>query len=149
MTKDGGLRQIFRTKLPKFHWQSVESPLTGKGTPDSNYCFDGYEGWIEYKQTDSIKRVRSIKPEQVAWAERRARVGGRVFMAVRARYGNCDSLWLVRAPAIRSVFAGGLSSIGPGEGESWEGGPQSWDWAMIALILTSTQFEAKNRLPTP
>jgi len=141
-TKDGDLRQIFRSHLPKFHWQSVESPLTGKGTPDSNYCFDGIEGWIEYKQTDSLRKIKSIKPEQVAWAERRARAGGRVFMAVRARLSSGtmkgeDQLWMIRARAIRRAFSSGLSSFEPGEAVSFRGGPGGWDWGMISLILTS------------
>jgi hypothetical protein len=149
MTKDGGLRPIFRTKLIKFHWQSIESPLTGKGTPDSNYCFEGYEGWIEFKASSTPRKVSSLKPEQVAWAERRARAGGRVFMAVRVRYGNHDLLYLVRARAFRQVYTSGLASLPPSSYQEWDGGPRSWDWGIIALILTSTPFEAKNLPPSP
>jgi hypothetical protein len=136
--KDGGLRPLFRTKLPAFHWQSVESLSTGNGTPDANYCFGGVEGWIEFKRTEGDK-IKSLKPEQVAWAERRARAGGLSFFAVRRDFrdrGSGDHLFLIRGSAARSLL-GGLSSIPQGSSWSWGGGPRSWDWAQIALILTT------------
>lgn len=144
MTKiDGGLRAIFRTKLPRFHWQSVESLGTGKGTPDSNYCFDGVDGWIEMKKTDANK-VKSMKPEQVAWAERRLRAGGLTFFAVRETkkasglYADLDALWLIRGRGGRSLYIGGLSGVSPEDlAGRWPGGPRGWDWWAISRILTS------------
>jgi len=71
---NGGLRQLFRAKLPGFDWVSIESGSTGGGIPDSNYCvrtndITGIEGWIEHKQTDGW--AVTLRPEQVGWIARR------------------------------------------------------------------------------
>lgn len=139
MTKiDGGLRQIFRTKLPSFDFQSIESHSTGKGTPDTNYCFNGCEGWIEYKKTEANK-VRAMKPEQVAWCERRLRHGGRVFFAVRQKrreVGYEDVLWLIPGAGARDLYLGGLASLSPEKvAGTWPGGPRAWDWRAISGLL--------------
>jgi hypothetical protein len=139
---DGGLRQIFRSKLPSVHWQSIESRSTGKGTPDSNGCLSGVEFWVEFKKTDSNK-VKSLKPEQVAWCERRTRAGGKVFFAVRQTLKplgrtsfDRDILWLIRGSGARSLYSGGLASLSPSEvAGRWPGGPRAWDWAAIRDLL--------------
>lgn len=135
MAIDGGLRPIFRNKLSKFHWQSIESPITGKGTPDLNYCYEGVEGWIELKKCTSNK-VQSIKPEQVAWCERRLRAGGLTFFAVR--HLKTEELWLIRGRGGRSLYIGGLSGVAPQDlAGRWPGGPGKWPWTEISAILTS------------
>lgn len=78
---DGGLRKIFRTKLRQFHWQAIETGGTGLGIPDSNYCVDGLEGWVEYKKTHGF--AIGLRPEQVGWHMKRARAGGLTTIAVR------------------------------------------------------------------
>lgn len=137
---DGGLRPIFRSKL-KFHWQSLESHSTGKGTPDSNYCSQGVEGWIEFKKCEGNK-VASLKGEQVGWIETRIRHGGIVWLAIRQRklLANApmaDRLWLIRGPRVRLLYEGGLSACNAFRGDTWgwDGGPGAWDWAEIGRIL--------------
>lgn len=150
---DGGLRQLFRKHLPLADWQSVETGGTGRGVPDSNYCFPnpsggfGTEGWIEFKTTEGYA-VR-LRPEQIAWMCRRARRGGRVFVAVRRwcsagpRREAADELWLVAGaggPELLTVGLGGLTSTPRGPKwpllGAWHGGPARWHWPAVAALLT-------------
>lgn len=134
---DGGLRKLFRLHLPEAHWTSIETGGTGLGIPDSEYCFPGgRQGWVEFKQTSAIA-VR-VAPEQVAWAERRVRVGGRVALAVRcktpasARRTVRDALFLYGGAQARAVLLNGLRTPPMG---LWEGGPARWNWREIKDIL--------------
>lgn len=136
MSRDGGLASIFKNKLPHIHFQSVETWSTGQGVPDVNYCFEGSEGWIELKKTEAIKV--NISPEQIAWAERRIRAGGNVFLAVRRickagpRRKSRDELWLFNGSDIRAVYLKGLTIEPIG---LWEYGPSAWGWKELADIL--------------
>jgi hypothetical protein len=134
---DGGLSGIFRERFRRFHWQRIESMLTGNGIPDSNYCVDGIEGWIEWKKTDS-NRV-PLRPDQVGWHLRRARAGGRTFIAIRKRHNGgprlgaaVDSLYLYRGADARNLVERGLvvSPLG-----RWDGGPARWHWPVIETLI--------------
>jgi hypothetical protein len=129
---DGELRGYFRQYLPAFDWLAIESRSTGRGVPDSNYCHRGVEGWVEMKKANGHK-VR-VTPEQVGWAERRMRCGGRVFFAVRKR----GTLWLFPGTAGRNMIDGPfdrVTSLG-----RWDGGPAAWDWQAVARLLTGLSF---------
>lgn len=138
---DGDLRTLFRQYIADFHWQSVETGMTGGGVPDSNYCFLGVEGWVEFKQT--AHWAVNMRPAQVGWVERRVRCGGRVFIAVRRRPKSVrsgprptgDELWVVPGRMVRILADSGLSGlIAP----VWRGGPSQWHWpAVRALLLGS------------
>lgn len=134
MSIDGGLRKDFRKGLPKFHWQSIESPFTGAGTPDSNYCFDGAEGWVEHKRAEGMKV--KIRVEQIGWHLRRARAGGRTFIAVK----KGDTLYLYRGADVFKLSERGLT-LPPLLKET--GGPASWNWAKVARFLVSPVPPAK------
>ena len=141
---DDGLRSIFHKHLPDGTWQAIETGGTGRGIPDSNFCFPpGVEGWVEFKKTDTY-RVSSVKPEQVGWIERRIRAGGRVFVGVRRRCQAgprkpaMDELWLWRGEAIRAIRDQPMSEIDRDLLLLWQaGGPSSWSWASIRTILTA------------
>lgn len=140
MPSDGGLRKLFKDKYPDAHFQPVESWSTGLGVPDTEYCFPGgLTGWVEYKQTGAWA-VR-ISPEQVAWAERRSRVGGRVFLAVRrqAKAGPrrvaVDTLFLYRGTQARAVLLDGVRTPPLA---TWDGGPGRWEWSKVRALLTET-----------
>lgn len=142
---DGGLRKLFRIHLPTFHWVSVETGLTEQGVPDSNYCVDGIEGWVEYKL--SITNKVWLKPEQIGWHERRARAGGRTFIAVRfnhlggPRKGQPkDCLFIYAGAAVRSVAVSGLTVPSLAR---WENGPARWDWAAIGKVLIEPSYHKK------
>jgi hypothetical protein len=127
MAKDGGLRSLFRENLPKFHWTSIESPLTGMGTPDANYCYDSIEGWIEFKQTKGW--AVTLRVEQVGWLLRRTRAGGRTFVAVRRK----NELYLFRGSDARSLRENGIKGALPVAHET--GGPAKWRWLWLATLL--------------
>lgn len=127
---DGELRKIFRAKLPRAHWTSIESGGTAAGIPDSEYCFPGgLQGWVEFKRC-SANAVR-VRPEQVSWIERRVRVGGRVFVATR----RGQELHVHHGSAVRDLRVGGLRAAAHGLLGSWEGGPAGWDWSAMEAIL--------------
>lgn len=136
---DGGLRKIFQARLPLFHWQAIETGQTGRGIPDINYCCNGKEGWIEFKQTQG--RKVSMRPEQVAWIDRRIRAGGRAFIIVRhkttegPRKGPAyDDLYIYEGGYVRQLMAIGLESYPL---KFYENGPAKWPWDEISLVLQS------------
>src|SRR5262245_11843020 len=125
--RDAGLRQLFQKHLPEFHWQPIETGGTGRGIPDANYCFNGKEGWVEFKRVTGWKFT--IAPEQIAWLERRARAGGRVFVAAR-RTASPQTFWLIH---------GHLARLGLMKNKILVkslGNPASWDWQAIKSHLT-------------
>jgi len=136
---------LFREKFPEAQFTSIESPLTAAGIPDCEYCFpDGKSGWIEFKRTNSM-RIGSLKPMQVAWLERRRRLGGRAFIAVRRviEKRSCDELWVVDCVAAREVMAKGLLATlvwleAPWHGAvyTWAGGPAKWNYHAVKWLLT-------------
>lgn len=130
MAIDGGLHAIFKSYLPHFHWQRIESALTGGGIPDANYCFNRIEGWIEYKQTKAF--AVKFRPDQVGWHEKRARKGGLSFVAVRREWGTGDSIYIYRGKDIRQVKLYGVKAAPLA---FFAGNPPVWDWKRIEEIL--------------
>jgi hypothetical protein len=133
---DGGLRPIFRQQFRTWQWTSVETAFSASGVPDSEFCTTtGIAGWIEFKQT-RIFYVQ-IKPFQIAWLMRRARMGGNAWIAVRRtpialKYDGADELWLMKGDQAEALHHYGL------EGTSawmWEGGPSRWNFDEIATLL--------------
>lgn len=149
MTVDDGMRPLFRKHIPHFHWQSIETGGTGQGIPDSNFCAPpltplgpGFEGWIEYKATEHWSV--DLLPEQIGWLMRRARTGGRVWIAVRRRHDGGPRL----GPPVDElyVFPGALAKVAKAGGglrapdvqratRRWQGGPLRWDWRAVAALL--------------
>ena len=123
---------MFRKHLIGVDWQAIESGTTGLGIPDLNGCVGGVEFWIEMKATTSW-RLR-ISPQQVGWAERRARSGGRVFLAARAIGKARDDLWLYSGRVIRGLVTQRLDQV-PCLGH-WSCGPAHWDWGQVRTLLT-------------
>ena len=135
---DGGLRKIFREKLPEAQWTSVETGSTSLGVPDAEYCFPGgVQGWIEFKVTEANKV--NISPQHVAWAEHRHRMGGRSFLIVRyktaagVRKGAADDLFVYQGIKTRDVMQNGLKTR---PHSHWAGGPAKWSWEKLRIILT-------------
>lgn len=136
---DGGLGQHFQKNLPRWDWLRVENSAVGRGVPDLNGCFNGIEVWIENKTTEGWKV--DLRPEQSAWAARRARAGGRVFFAVRrhckagSRRVAADELHLFGSHQGEDLILGNLKTVVPiGR---WVGRPADWDWAAVQSILTA------------
>jgi hypothetical protein len=122
---DGELRTLFRVNLPKLNWQSIESGGTGRGILDSNFCFQGKEGWVEFKATGHW--TIGLRPEQAAWIARRTRAGGRTFVAVRRAR---EELWLIRGSLIPADSLKGLDGA-----LVWRGGPKNWPWPQVQAAL--------------
>lgn len=145
MSDDGGLRPEFRTRLPQFDWNSVETGMTAGGVPDSNFCCGGVEGWIEYKQTAGW--TVPLRPVQVGWILRRVRHGGRVFVGLRQRRSPGlrvearDRLWILSGSAARELKQLGVADSGKLPAGAvlgwWDGGPAAWDWAAVSDLLLS------------
>ena len=136
MNKDGDLRFLFRKNLHTYQWTSIESPITGGGTPDSEFCTpEGVQGWIEFKFT-RIFAVH-IKPLQVAWLMRRSRMGGNAWIAVRRipsaqKYDGDDELWLMKGAQAEALCINGLEGV---SALCWSGGPSQWNFQEINKTL--------------
>lgn len=138
--RDGGLTKLFMSKIEQAHFQPVESWSTGQGVPDLNFCIAGIDGWIEMKKTAT--NSVGITGEQVAWAERRGRNGGRVFLAVRKKHSGgvrlgapVDQLFLFNSVLHgRDVMVGGLNSA-PALYVSPPNTIRAWDWSAVRKIL--------------
>lgn len=130
MKTDGGLRPMFREKFPEWHWTSIET-VTVNGVPDAECCFDAKQFWIEYKFTSAWAVV--LRPEQIGWALRRARAGGRSFIAVRRTNGRDDELYLFAGADAARLKAVGLRGVEPlGR---FAGGPPGWNWNVVSDLL--------------
>lgn len=135
MSTDGDLRILFRRHIVG-HWTPVETAGTVGGVPDHNFLVGGAEGWIENKQTHAW--AVGMRPLQVGWLDRRAREGGRAFVAVRRwkRPDGADELWLIGAEGAKSLADSGLRGVAPPVLRGrWSGGPSSWDWSEVRRIL--------------
>jgi hypothetical protein len=139
---DGGLRPLFRNHLPKIHWTPVESPMT-QGIPDTNWCIDGVEGWIEFKQTRANKV--DLGPSQVGWIHRRWRHGGRVWIAVRFRHDGgpilgdpVDDLIMIYGGHVMELAENGLRLEPSMISGRWRGGPRRWIWPGIQALLVGS-----------
>ncbi len=125
---DAGLRPLLRKHLPRFHWTTVETGAATMGVPDSNYCLDGIEGWVECKQCEHW-RVE-LRPAQVGWIEQHTAAGGRVFIAVRRAK---DELWLFAGCIVKRLTAERLDQVTCLN--HWNGGPSRWDWSQVQHLL--------------
>lgn len=140
MSIDGGLRKLFREHVAG-DWASIESPFTSGGIPDSNFCINGIEGWLELKQTKG--HAVTLLPAQIGWISRRVRNGGRVYIAVRQqapagpRREARDSLWLFHGMWAKRAKVDGLRGAWSEQALVWHGGPSQWDWAAVQARLVS------------
>lgn len=139
MSSDGGLRALYRQYLKGWQLTAVESPITSPGVPDTEYCsLLGHTGWIENKKTNAwAVKIRTL---QVGWISRRARLGGRVFIAVRRMSkgkDQADELWIIRGQAVEILADQGLRAVAKEDVllRSYDRGPASWEWDQVAKIL--------------
>ncbi len=139
MSIDGGLRPLFRTKLRRgFQWQSIETGGTGLGIPDSNFCSEGVERWVEFKQTEAW--AVPLSPEQVGWHKTRHARRGLTLIATRRWHDGgprkgapVDELWIHTGEHVSTLYENGLKSA-PAVG-IWHGGPEAWDWEAVGDAL--------------
>lgn len=140
---DNGLRPLMRDHLkPMGFWiTTIETGLVTQGVPDFNYMVDGgVEGWVECKATDGW--AVKFKPMQIGWHERRYRMGGRTWIAIRRqtrggpRQGAAvDELYMVPGCYVIELRDEGLDN-----GRSrfmGAGGPSKWDWDEVRRLLVA------------
>lgn len=129
---DGGLRALFHRRLKEgCQWTAIETGLVAAGVPDSEFCFEnGRQGWIEFKQARHWRVT--FRPGQVPWIDRRARLGGNVWVAVQRAGGE---LWLVPGSQAVTLNEGGLQAVF-GASSVFFGGPSRWPWATIRGVVT-------------
>lgn len=145
MASDGGLRGIFRTKLVSgFHWQSVETGLTGPGTPDSNFAAEGVERWVEFKQASDW--APQIKIEQIGWHKHRHAAGGISFIATRRKHDGgprkgppVDELWICLGKYLGILNSERMRSENIRWVGIWRGGPSNWNWDEVRSVLTASR----------
>lgn len=133
MSTDGGLRGIYRTKLPGIHWSPIETGHIVQGVPDCEGCAEGVAFWVENKKTDAY--AVTVRTMQRGWHARRALCGGRSFIAVRLvapagpRRGEArDEFWLYPGAQAIDLALQGLR-LTPMLREV--GGPGRWSWRSI------------------
>jgi hypothetical protein len=115
-------------------WVAVETGATAGGVPDSNFCLDGTEGWVEHKAT----RVGTVKfrPLQPAWILRRSRAGGLVRIAVRDLRHDGDVLRIFDGAGVARLAGVGIDAAFAWQVGRWSGGPRSWPWPEVRTALT-------------
>lgn len=69
---------------PYGHFERIESHETAVGTPDVNYCIQGYTNHLELKFTDSEKRGLRLRPSQSAWFRKRCKALGQPWLLAQA-----------------------------------------------------------------
>jgi hypothetical protein len=128
---DGGLRPLFFKRLRReAQLTAIETGQIVQGVPDCEFVFKGgCQGWIEFKAADGWRPV--LRPLQVSWIARRARLGGNVWIAVRRAR---EELWLVPGGSVEALHRGGLRAV-HSSAFRWTGGIAGWDWAAIRRAL--------------
>lgn len=137
---DNGLRPLLRQYMREgIAWTTIETGRAQAGVPDSNYLFkDGVEGWVECKATRANKVT--FESEQIGWLHRRARYGGRAYIAIRKAHAggrrlgvSVDELWLCSAKHVVELSERGLDC---GFAECLgEDGPARWNWPAVRAAL--------------
>jgi hypothetical protein len=134
---DDGLRRIVQDKIPRAHWQPIETGGIAPGVPDLNGVLAGTESWVECKATDTM-RIK-FEPGQIPWIDRRTRAGGRVWIAIRRRHEGglrrgpaVDQLWLYPGYVVKELASLTLDDpLISMSGSMWEGGPSGWNWTRV------------------
>ena len=133
---------MFRARMPRAQWTSIETGSTGLGVPDAEACFPGgLSFWCEFKLTSGY--AVELRAEQAAWADRRSRLGGRCWIAVRRKCAAgprrgpaVDDLWLVPGCHALELRACGLRvDLAYAGAMVWRGGPARWAWGEIEKTL--------------
>lgn len=73
MANETALRKYIAEKIHG-HVSQLESHATAAGVPDTNYCINGTEGWIEMKFTRGNKKFK-YRGTQKAWFRDRLKAG--------------------------------------------------------------------------
>jgi hypothetical protein len=83
-----GEQKMWKYLAPKLkpfgHFERIESHETAVGTPDVEYCINGYTNRIELKFSDSEKKGLRLRPSQSGWFRKRVKAGGQPWLLAQA-----------------------------------------------------------------
>lgn len=84
------------------HCCQVESHATANGIPDTNFCVNGVEGWVELKFVRNNDKIK-VRPSQWVWAKRRIAAGGTVYFLVRHVRGQATLHYLMKVSDLAAL----------------------------------------------
>lgn len=94
-------------KLRKYgHFERIESHETAIGTPDVEYCINGYTNRLELKYTNSKKRGFRIRPAQIGWFRKRVKAKGQPWLLAQSDIDGKRGFVLIAGadvPALKST----------------------------------------------
>jgi len=83
-----GEAKMWKYLAPKLkvygHFERIEAHETANGTPDVEYCIEGYTNRIELKFTDSFKKGFRLRPSQCGWFRKRVKAGGQPWLLAQS-----------------------------------------------------------------
>lgn len=83
-----GERRMWKYLYPKLkpygHFERIESHETAIGTPDVDYCINGYNNKLELKYTEKDKGC-ILRPSQCAWFKKRVKAKGQPWLLLHAK----------------------------------------------------------------
>jgi hypothetical protein len=143
---DDGLRPLFFKHLKhNCQWTPIETGMIIEGIPDSEYCFEhNQQGWLEFKATSGWKPT--FRPHQVAWIDKRVRMGGRVWIATRRRLAlkKIDDLYLTPGYLVKTLNAEGFNDSVLADTYCFTGGPRKWPWSIVRRCLCARSIFMKS-----
>lgn len=84
-----------------------------------------------------------MRPTQVSWLDRRHRLGGRCFVAVRQMKDGEDKLFLFTGDAAKHLASTDLDHVPLSMvAAAYGGGPRGWDWEDLRTHLTGQPSKA-------
>tara|TARA_R110000765_G_scaffold19517_6_gene51134 strand:+ start:3553 stop:3969 length:417 start_codon:yes stop_codon:yes gene_type:complete len=107
-----GFKKLFVGHLgTDVHYQHIETGSVGTGIPDTNFCHEGREQWIEFKVV--VGKQVGLMPTQVAWIWKRTKAGGHVWVIARDKYdgvrkGKGDTIYMWPGAEVREVKEHGV-----------------------------------------
>jgi len=95
MSGEAKMWNYLRPKLrPYGHFERIESHETAIGTPDVNYCIEGYCNHLELKYTEKDSGC-ILRPSQSAWFRNRVRHKGQPWLLLQANIRQTRSYVLI------------------------------------------------------
>lgn len=83
-----GETKMWRYLGPKLrfagHFERIESHETAIGTPDVNYCINGYNNHIELKYTEKENGC-ILRPSQCGWFKKRVKAKGQPWLLLQMK----------------------------------------------------------------
>jgi len=140
--KETELRKLLSDHIPG-QWTAIDSHTTMRGIPDTEYCFDSHQTWIELKIIKGNKLREPLKRSQAAWINKRREEGRASFIIASHRHDGGPRLgkpidhlyiwnhwydqFLMRSEDVTDKFLGRFSK------------PYNWKF-IHSFLLTQIQY---------